>query len=412
MTTTALAMSDPEPEKRKSATVPPTGLLLSIGDITQSKGGRDIPKRIDHFRPKEGQLEQYAAAAAKFVQVYEAEPKVLDDVYFLSNNIGDVLDIRLMAWGSSGVRLRGDTNYATLPRDEWEERAFSFEDRVTFYPLDVSEVPNAKKATWEGAPILDRLSGTDDFRIEKYAVNVECTLTFCLPKVMGFGTVAKITTKSKRSMRNLMSSLIDQSTFFQGQLIGIPFRLAVRPAKSRRFDKENRRYVPFEFFELVLDTPFTVQEAIDTIRERRAALGGGSMLALPPGEERAAESRAIAASLAQDLPPADGVQQLREEPAPEHSDDARLNRLARLEGQLGVDAVRAFLVGVFGVESASELSDADAQKYEEMLTRAAADLAEDVTDQGEIVEEPAVTGESDFQRMAREAQERGAGDES
>jgi hypothetical protein len=394
-------------EPQKSATQPPTGLLLSIGDIIQSRGGRDIPTRIDHFRPKDGQLDQYAAAAAKFVEVYDAEPKILDDVYFLSNNIGDVLDIRLMAWGSSGVRLRGDTNFATLPRDEWEERAFAFDDGVTFYPLDAKEVRTAIRATWNGEPILDQLNGPTDPRIEKLAVNVECTLTFCLPKVMGFGTVAKITTKSKRSMRNLMSSVIDQSTFFQGQLIGIPFRLSVRPAKSRRFDKENRRYVPFEFFELVLDTPFTVQEAIDTIRERRVALGG-SMLALPPGEERAAESRAIEQMLSTDSPAADSVQQLREEPAPEHSaDDARLNRLARLEGQLGDDAVRAFLVGVFGRDSAAELDEEQAVRYEEMLGRAVADLAEDAGDP-EIVDDGPV--ESEFERMAREAQERGGGD--
>lgn len=386
-------------EKRNTATMPPTGLLLSIGDITQSKGGRDIPTRIDHFRPKEGQLEQYAAAAMKFAEVYPAEPKVLDDVYFLSNNIGDVLDIRLMAWGSSGVRLRGDSNFATLPRDEWEERAFAFDDTVTFYPLEAKEVRPALRENWNGEPLLDQLNGPTDPRVAKLAINVECTLTFCLPKVMGFGTVAKITTKSKRSMRNLMSSVIDQSTFFQGQLIGIPFRLAVRPAKSRRFDKENRRYVPFEFFELVLDTPFTVQEAIDTIRDRRLALGTGD------AEVRQLESAAIAKTL--ELPAGEPVveetQQLRDDPAPEQPGDARLNRLARLEGQVGEDAVRALLVGVFGVETAADLDEADAEKYEAMLARNAEAEVED-GGEPEIVDE--VDGESAFERMARQAQER------
>jgi len=394
-----MAAIEKRAERPGSATLPPTGLLLSIGDITTSRGGKEIPTRIDHFRPKEGQLEQYAAAAAKFGEVYGEDAKVLDDVYFLSNNLADVLDIRVMAWGTSGPRIAGDTNYAGFGRDEWEQRAFAFDDEITYYPLSADEVKLDIRAGWNGEPIRGLLEGRDDARIEKLKINVECTLTFCLPKVMGFGTVAKITTKSKRSMRNLMSSVLDQSAFFQGQLVGIPFRLAVRPAKSRRFDKEHRRYVPFEFYELVLDTPFTVQEAIDTIRERRVALGG-SVLALPAGEERAVESRAIAASL--EPSPVDETQQLRDEPAPDRPGDARLNRLARLVEQVGTDAVRALLIGVFGVESAGDLTEADAEKYEAMLARNAETDVEDLTGQGEVVD-----GESDFERMAREAQERG-----
>jgi hypothetical protein len=405
VTTTALAMSDPDPDKRRSATRPPIGLLLSIGE---PKPANRPGRAIDWIRPKEGQLEQYAQAAAKYLEVYGDQPSQLDDLYFLSNNIGDVLDIRLMAWGTSGPRIVGSTNYATLPRNEWEERAFAFDDEITYYPLGPDEVRSELRDNWNGEPIRGQLEGPNDARIEKLKINVECTLTFCLPKVMGFGTVAQITTKGRRSTRNLVSSLNDQHTFFQGQLVGIPFRLTLRPTRGKHFDKETRRYMMTTFFELVLDTPFTVQEAIDTIRERRVALGG-SLLALPPGEERDAESRAIAASLAPELPAADGTQQLREEPAPEHPDDARLNRLARLEGQLGDDAVRAFLVGVFGVESAAELNEEQAAKYEEMLARAAADAAEDVGE-GEIVDDGPT--ESEFERMAREAQERGAGDES
>lgn len=388
-------------EQRPHVTIPPTGLLLSIGDITQSRGGRDIPTRIDHFRPKEGQLEQYADAAAKFADVYGPDPKELDDLFFLSNHIGDLLDIRLMAWGSSGIRLRGDTNYATLPRDEWEERAFAFDDGVTFYPLDVKEVRREIRDTWNGEPILDQLTGPADARIEKLQIHVECTLTFCLPKVMGFGTVAKITTKSRRSMRNLMSSLLDQSAFFNGQLIGIPFRLKVRPAKTRRFDSEKRAYVPVQFFELVLDTPFTVQEALEAVKERRLALGG-SPLALPAAD-RAAESRAIEQML--ELPAGSddtATQQLRDEPAPETVDDARLNRIARLEEQAGADGVRAILVGVFGVESAEDLSPEDAERYEQVLDRTVSADVEHVANEDVSIEDDV----SPFERMANEAQQR------
>lgn len=346
---------------RGVATRTPTGLLLSIGDKTTSRGGREIPTRIDYFRPKEGQLEQYAQAAAKFADVYGDKPKQINDVYFLSNNIGDVLDIRLMAWGSSGVRLVGDTNYATLPLNEWEQRAFSFTDTVTFYPLNAKEVAPAQRADWNGEPIRGELNGPDDPRIERLEINLECTLKMCLPQVMGFGTVAQITTKSRRSMRNLYSSVWDQWTFFQQQLIGVPFRLTVRPAKTRRFDGEKKQYVPVEFFELVLDTPFTVQEAIDAIKERKEALGGGQ-----PGLG-SPEARQLTAALA--LPAAPEDVQLREEPhAPVDTvDDATLNRIAQLEQAVGAPAARVTLRGVFGVDSAAELAVADASRYEEIL---------------------------------------------
>jgi hypothetical protein len=388
-------------EKRAgSATRPPIGLKLSIGEPKPpNRPGRPI----DYIRPKEGDLEQYAAAAAKYVEVYGDKPPQLDDLFFLSNNIGDLLDIRLMAWGTSGPRIVGDTNYATLPRDEWEDRAFAFDDQITYYPLGPDEVRREIRDTWNGEPIRGTLEGPDDARIEKLKIGVECTLTFCLPKVMGFGTVAQITTKGRRSTRNLVSSLNDQHTFFQGQLVGIPFRLTVRPTRGRHFDKKERRYVLTTFFELVLDTPFTVQEAIDTIRDRRLALGTDAPQA------RQLESSAIAKTL--ELPPGEPVveetQQLRDEPAPAHADDARLNRLARLEEQVGEDASRALLIGVFGVESAGELDAAHAEKYESMLARNAEASVEDAGE-GEIVDE-AAGGESQFERMAREAQERTGG---
>lgn len=384
-------------EGKGGATRPPTGLLLSIGDTTTSRGGREIPTRIDWFRVKEGQLGQYAAAAATYRDVYGEQPKQLDDVYFLSDNLIDVLDIRLMAWGSSGIRLIGDTNYAGLPRDEWEERAFSFDDDITFFPLEVKEVPRDRQAAWKGEPVRGRLTGPDDPRIKKLEIGVHATLTFCLPKVMGFGTVAQITTKSKRSMRNLVSSLNDQRAFFQGQLIGIPFRLKVRPARGRRFDQEQRRMIPFEFFELVLDTPFTVQEAIDAIRTRREALGAGQP---GPGSP---EARALTSALA--LPAGDETEkpQVREEPeAGTTLDDALLNRIAHLEQQVGEGAL-VTLRGVFNVETASQLNPAEAAQYEQFLTRAVP--AETIDDAEIVFDDPGPEDESfDFAARAEEAQ--------
>jgi hypothetical protein len=378
---------------RGGATRPPIGLLLSIGDTTTSRGGKEIPTRIDYFRPKEGQLTQYAAAVAKFNDVYGPEPKQLDDVYFLSNNIGDILTIRLMAWGSSGPRLVGDTNFATLPPDEWEERANAFDDDITYYPLSPADVKPEIRDTWNGEPIRGRLSGPKDPSIKKLAINIECTLNFCLPEVMGFGTVAQITTKGRRSTRNLVSAINNQHQAFHGQLVGIPFRLSNRPARGRHFDPKDRTYKMTTFPEIVLDTPFTQRELLDAIRERREALGVGiEQPALGSAEGRAfTEALALPAGAATD---GEDVQ-LRDEPsAVDRVDDALLNRIAQLQEQVG-DGAMITLRGVFGVEDPRELDPAAAAQYEQILTRSIeaepvedAEIVDDDDDTGIVFGEP------------------------
>lgn len=372
-------------EKRRasgSATRPPTGLLLSIGDKTLSKGGKEIPMKVDYFRPKEGQLEQYADAVQKFHDVYGEKPKRLDDLYFLSNDPTQVLDIRLMAWGKSGVRIRGNTNFAALGKDEWEDAAFAFVDDVTFYPIAADELPPKWRDKWKGQPIRNQsIDGPDHNWVRKYEINVECTLTFLLPEIMGVGTVAQITTKGKRSMRNLVSGIYDQAAFFQGHLVGPPFCLTVRPARTSRFDEEKKAKVPVDFFELVLNSTLTVGEVMKLVEERQRVLGAPPVrAALMRGS---ADARAFTDALA--LPVASGEErQLREEPAADGPDDALLNRIARLEEQVGQESVRVTLSGVFGVESATELDQAGAEQYETILMRAVEAIVEDAG-VGEIV---------------------------
>lgn len=379
-----MATTDIVRRSTSSATRPPTGLLLSIGDKTLSRGGKEIPTRIDYFRPKEGQLEQYADAVAKFHDVYGEKPKRLDDLYFLSNDPASVLDIRLMAWGKSGVRIRGNTNYAALGKDEWEDAAFSFSDIVTFYPVAADELPKGWRAKWKGQPVPNQLieAGQHPW-LNLDDVNVEATLTFLLPKAMGIGTVAQITTKSKRSMRNLVSSVYDQSEFFQGHLVGPPFQLTVRPARTRRFDESKGAMVPVDFFELVLDSTLTVQEVMELVQERQR------VFAAPPVRAAllrgSADARAFTDALA--LPVAsDETRQVRDEPAADGPDDALLNRIAALEGQVGAESVRVTLTGVFGVESALDLDQGAAEQYEAILSRAAASLVEDVG-AGEVMDD-------------------------
>jgi hypothetical protein len=364
-----------------SATRPPTGLLLSIGDPKPERGpGRGI----DWFRPKEGQLGQYADAVARYHEVYGEKPKKLDDLYFLSNEPAAVLDIRYMAWGASGVRIRGNTNFAALGKDDWEEAAFSYVDDVTFYPISADELPQAWRAKWKGQPIMNQsIDGPNHAWIAKHKINVEARLTFLLPSVMGIGTVAQITTKGKHSMRNLMSSVYDQWEFFQGNLVGPPFRLSVRPARASRFDEKLQKKVPTDIFELILDSTLTVTEVLQLVAERQRVLGTPPVrAALLRGS---ADARAFTDALA--LPVAsDETRQVRDEPAADGPDDALLNRIAQLEGQVGAESVRVTLTGVFGVESALDLDQGAAEQYESILARAVERIVEDAG-VGEIVPE-------------------------
>lgn len=376
---------------RSTATRPPVGLMLSIGAPKPERGpGRPI----DHFRPKEGQLEQFAAAASRFIEVYGEEPKTLNDVYFLSNEIGDVLDIRLKAWGSSGPKIVGLTNYATLPKDEFEQRAWAYDDDILYFPLKPSEVPKDRRDAWNGEPISGKLAGPDDPRIGQFSIGLEATLSICLPEVMGVGTVATLTTKGRSSTRNLYSSVRDQYAFFQGNLVGPPFRLTLRPKKSRYFNKDKREYQSTTFFELVLDTALNITQIYEAIQERRVALGAGTQAQLPPGRgiptPDEAEQRAIEAALSLPAPPDEEVQ-IRDEPVVDRPSDALLNRIALLEKDAGEAGARMVLRGMFDVDSAEELSQEHAEEYEQILVRSLP------VEEGEVVDEGNGQGEFSFQ---------------
>jgi len=108
------------------------------------------------------------------------------------------------------------------------------------------------------------------------------------------------------------------------------------------------------------------------------------------------------------LPVASETQQLRDEPEAEDGrpDDATLNRLARLEEEVGTDAALVTLRGVFGVESAVDLDQEAAEQYERILERALPP-AEDAGE-AEVVDEDE---EPTFEEMAETAQQRRAAKE-
>lgn len=358
---------------RKRSVRLPVGLLLSIG---AEKPERGPGRAIDHFRPKEGQLAQYATEAAMFTEHYGDDPKELRDVYFLANDVSAVLDIRLLAFSQSGIRGVGDTNYAEIrDEDDFEDRVFgnrAFVDGFTFFPKDVSEVRPELRESWEGEPVHGQLDGRSDARVEKLQIKVVTSLEFCLPEIMGLGKVARISTSGRASTRNIWKALWSEWEMFGGQLSGIPFRLSIRPRPTQRWEAKDKRYVATTVYELVLDTPHTVAQLRTMIEEHRAAFG------LPDRERLAIEGRALKQALA--LPPGRDEEETREEPVAE-TPSWLLNKIAALEAELPEDARKAMLLGVFGVEDSADLDPEQAERYWQILE--AALPAEEV--EGEVV---------------------------
>lgn len=262
----------------------PIGLLVKTGAPKEpNRPGRSL----SHFRFDDGQEGQYAEAAAKTRKAYGDEPKALDEVLMLSNVVSDVLDIRVKAWSLSGLRIWGKTNFAALPRDEFLARWDAWDDEILYFPREAAEVPARLRDSWQGEPIEATLAGPDDPRIGKYEMHVEATLRFSLPRALGLGTVALYSTKSRHIARSMYESLWFAHRAFEGRLIGIPFRLSVRPRKTERFDKKERRKVATSVYTVVFDTPFTYQEAIEAVESQRRALGAGEpaeRLALPAAD--------------------------------------------------------------------------------------------------------------------------------
>lgn len=375
-----------EPARKRTVRLP-VGLLLSIG---AEKPERGPGRAIDHFRPKPGQLDQYAKAATDFAQHYGPEPKELNDLFFLSNVVPDVLDIRLLAFSQTGIRGVGDTNFAEIMDEgEFEERVFgakAFEDGFTFFPREISEVRPELRDAWEGEPVYGELTGRLDARVEKLQIKVVTSLEFCLPEIMGLGKVARISTSGRASTRNLWKGLWTEWGAFGGTLFNIPFRLELRPRGGQRFDAKEKKYVSNTIYELVLDTPHTVSQLRAAIEEHRKTFG------LPSVDRLRLEGRALKNALA--LPAAEGEEQTREEAVAEIP-DWLLNKIAALEKEIPGEARRVMLLGLFGVEVVTELTPEQAERYWKMLEAAVP---------AEEVEVEVVNGNGDHQDSAGEDQ--------
>jgi hypothetical protein len=357
---------------------PQVGLMLSIGE--PPVGARNYPKKLDHFRPKPGTENQYADAVAKFEQAFPGEPKRLD-IVFVSNNIDDALDIRLKAWGTSGLRAIGQTNYALCP-----ERMLAFDDTLVTFP-------DNKPGSY-----LYELQGPDDPVIEKTGLKLYAVLRFALPAVTGLTTLAEISTTSKRSMLNLLAGIQQLQALSGGQLAALPLVLGVRAARTRYFDEAKKKRSTSTFYELIIETPLSIDEFFTQVQLRRAQMAGGPQLALPPVKHDDAErDREIAPALwnndaeRQVLSVADGLgvpngeePQTRDEPETvEMITGAQLNRISALLEEYDGDT-RALLYGAFGVDEAEKLTEGQAVMYEQSLRRLVEDQAASEVLHGEV----------------------------
>ena len=107
--------------------------MLSCGEAPTDERG--YPKKLDYIRPKSGQLDQYAEAAAAFTARYGDRPKSVD-VIVPSDSIEEVLDVRPKVWGTSGIKAHGNLNLATLPQGEFSDAIRAFDWELTTYPDD------------------------------------------------------------------------------------------------------------------------------------------------------------------------------------------------------------------------------------------------------------------------------------
>jgi hypothetical protein len=358
-----LALPAPPPAIR-----PQVGLMLSIGEPPTE--GRNYPKKLDHFRPKPGSEGQYAEAVARFHDKYGDTPKTLD-IILLSNSIGDVLDIRYKAWGTSGLKAVGDTNFAEHP-----DRLASHDPGQDW----LTAFPEKEAGTRRG-----EIEGINDENAIKLGLKLYGVLRFALEGVTGLTTLAEISTTSRRSMLNLVAGINQVLLLTGGQMAGIPFELAVRPARTRYFDEGKKKRSTTTFYELVFQAPGAIDEFFAKAGERRQQMNAGRPIELPPFQQYDPErdSELLAIEAASDaLPiPEDTDVALRSEPAAEGPSEAQLNRIAVLEARYQGD-LTTLLLGAYNVQSATELTGSQAVQYESALTR----LLE--PDTAKVVDEP------------------------
>lgn len=332
---------------------PQVGLMLSIGEPPTDK--RNYPRKLDHFRPKPGSEGQYADAVARFHEKYGDTPSVLD-ILLLSNDIRDVLEIKYKAFGQSGLKAVGDTNFAEHP-----ERLATYDPG----PDWLTAFPEKEAGTRRG-----EIAGINDENAIKLGIRLMGVFRFALEGVTGLTTLCEISTTSKRSMLNLVAGLNQILLLTGGQMAGLPLELAVRPARTRYFDQSKGKRGVSTFFELVVQAPGSIDTFFEQAQKRRQQMNAGRTIELPPFRAYDPDRDELLALESGEVMPVPDEEDVavRSEPAAEGPTEAQLNRIAVLEGKYEGD-LGALLLGAYNVRTASELSASQAVMYESALQK-------------------------------------------
>jgi len=290
-------------------------LMLSLGNPPNDT--RKFPQRLPFFRPKEGRDGQWSGPARAFNEKYGVEyaangdavkgPKILP-IRLPASVVGDVLDIRYLAFGQDRLAARGVTNYAEYPG------RFGGAERVKVFPI-------------EGDPVEFDITGPDDEAClgghhdiptdpqGKASLAIVTTLTFVLAEVGSFTTPVAISTKSRKSRDRIYwkIKLLAQS----GSLSHWIMLLAVRPDRVTYRDEKGKRHTAPAYTLDLLGPVASLADrrhlTIDEIQARIDTLADRGLLSTPPSGPSvapaaiaaAADSSLVEGAESQALPPGD-----------------------------------------------------------------------------------------------------------
>lgn len=232
-------------------------LRLSMGYRDENRKG--APVKTDYFTVRE--TEEFQAERLRFFEVFGEKPKEVE--IMLPTNLADALDIRHRAWGGGNdtggvLKAVGQTNFALLG-------TLGGPDRLNVWgeSAEIEEV---------------EISGLDDPFAKELKLELSATFNFGIPKVLGVGGMAAISSKGKQSIDSLFQKLLDLYGIF-GERISyavLPV-LFLRKASSRYYDPKVKQWRTSSYFALDLRVPETLDDMFSRLRERDALLlGSGS----------------------------------------------------------------------------------------------------------------------------------------
>jgi hypothetical protein len=263
-------------------------LRLAMGYRDEERKG--APVKTDYLIPKRGAQGEYGRQADKFAEVYGEKPKSVD--ILLPPSLQHALTIQYKAWGGGGddeggvLKAIGHTNFAL-------EDFVGGPDVLTIWNPDgtVVEVETLGLDANSGEPL--------DAVARELQLDLYTTFRFMLPKVLGFGSFAEITSKGKKTTDNLWSKLLFYYGLFGSKVtFAIEPQLVIRPATARpivKKDGESKR-IKSSIYVLDLVLPESMDASLERLRERQELIaGGGGAAAMLYGPQENGERKELEA---------------------------------------------------------------------------------------------------------------------